>query len=111
LLEKASAQNAAAFSQFQQALLLRTNNPSAFGGGNLKPETALTQTSGHTLSGNSPSSLTCCTASPGNPRLPCLAPQQFRERAVLPDLLYSISGNSPSSLTCCTASPGTRRLP
>jgi len=49
LLEKASAQNAAAFSQFQQALLLRTNNPSAFGGGNLKPETALTQTSGHTL--------------------------------------------------------------
>jgi hypothetical protein len=47
MLEKASAQNAPAFSQFQQARLPQTKS-SAFGGGKLKPETALTQNSGHT---------------------------------------------------------------
>jgi hypothetical protein len=46
LLEKASAQNAPAFSQFQQARQLGTRS-SASGRGKPKTETALTRNSGH----------------------------------------------------------------
>jgi len=47
LLEKASAQNALAFSQFQQATITTNQTLSAFGRENRKPESAFTQNSGH----------------------------------------------------------------